>query len=188
MKEAIPAAIKKDLVRILKKAQRYINSGDSNKLKSISENAIYNLTVYQDEDSLSLAVILYAISKLLERWGFDSEHAEQTRVLLGSAQFSVENDDPLEYREKMKNLFDFISTVEKESKIYVEKVIEKAQIKKGTSIYAQGISIARVADLFGIGQWELLSYIGKTRIHDEPQQKSDVAERLRFARSLFVSK
>ncbi len=186
MKEAVPKAVKKDLVRILKKSQRYINSGDSKKLKSISDDAVHNLTIYQDEDSLSLAVILYAISKLLERWGFDSEHAEQARVLLGSAQFSVEHDEVLEYREKMKNLFEFISTVEKESKIYVEKVIEKAQIKKGSSIYAQGISVARVADLFGIGQWELLNYIGKTRIHDEIEHKSDVAERLRFARSLFT--
>ena len=34
--------------------------------------------------------MVYAISKLLERWGFDSEYAEQLRNQLGSAQFSIE--------------------------------------------------------------------------------------------------
>lgn len=185
MDENIPKSVKKDLLQVLKKAQRYINSRHSKKLKHLSDYTIKNASLFQDPDSLSMAVVIYALSKLLERWGFDSEYSEQARNLLGSAHFSLENDRVEEYRDKVKKLFEFTSSIEDKFKLYIDKVIEKAQIKKGSMLYEHGISVSRAAELLNIGQWELMSYIGKTRIHDEPGIISDVEKRLEFARSLF---
>lgn len=185
MKGGIPKAVKKDLERVLKRAQRFINTNNSNELKRLSEYTIQNASVFQDSDSLSAAVVIYAISKLLERWGFDSEYAEQARNLLSSAQFSLEQDKDEEYRDSMKKLFEFASSVDKEFKLYVDKVIEKARVKKGSSLYEHGISAARAAELLGIGRWELMSYIGKTRIHDEAEAAPNTEQRLILARSLF---
>jgi hypothetical protein len=189
MKEGIPKAVRKDLLKVLKKAQRYINKGDSKQLKDLSDYTIHNASIFQDSDSLSMAVVIYAFSKLLERWGSESEYAEQARNLLGSVYFSLEQDKTDEYRDKMKKVFEFASSVEKEFKLYIEKVVEKAQIKKGSRLYEQGLSVARAADLLGIGQWELMSYIGKTRIHDETlpaaEAMTSVEQRLAYARSLF---
>jgi hypothetical protein len=189
MQGEIPKAVRKDLLQILRKAQRYINSKDSKKLKHLSDFTIHNTSIFQDPDSLSIAVVVYAISKLLERWGFDSEYSEEARNLLGSAQFLLEQDKLKEYRDEVKKLVEFTSTVDKAFKLYVEQVLEKAQIKKGSRLYEHGISAARAADLLGIGQWELMSYIGKTRIHDEPTEvqpeASGVEQRLNYARSLF---
>ncbi|MFC1741449.1 hypothetical protein ACFL3V_02850 [Nanoarchaeota archaeon] len=188
MSGGIPKPIREDVLRILKKAQRFINSKDSKKLKNLSDQTIHNTTIFQDTDSLQIAVVVYAISKLLERWGYEGEYADETRKYLGSAQFLLEKDKLEEYRGEMKRLVEFISTSEKDYKLYVEKVIDKAQIKKGSRIYEHGISAARVADLLGIGQWELMSYIGKTRIHDDVGELSGVEQRLKFARSLFGAK
>jgi len=178
-------AAKKDIITVLKRAQRYINNQDSKSLKILSEHTIHNASMLQDQDSLSIAVIVYAISKLLERWGFESEYADEARNLLGSAQFSLEQGNIDEYRDKMKKVFEFTSSVDKEFRIYIDHVIEKAQVKKGSSVYEHGISAARAAELLGIGQWELLSYIGKTRINDAGNQVSFAEQRMRFARSLF---
>ena len=188
MKEAIPEAVKKDLLKVLKKAQRYINSGNSRKLKHLSDYTIHNASIFQDSDSLSMAVVIYAISKLLERWGFDSEYAEEARNLLGSMLFSLEEDNTDEYRDKMNKVSEFAASADKKFRLYVDKVMEKAQIKKGSKLYEQGISAARSADLLGIGQWELVSYIGKTRIHDEVEKITGVEQRLQFARALFEEK
>lgn len=185
MEKEMPNSVKKEILRVLKKAQRNINSGDSNKLKILSDATIRNASVFQDPDSLSIAVIVYAISKLLERWGFESEYADQARNLLGSAQFSLEQNRLDEYRDKMKKVFEFTASVEKEFKLYIDKVIEKARVKKGSRLYEHGISAARAAEMLGIGQWELLSYIGKTRIYDEAAVPTDVAQRLNLARQLF---
>ena len=184
MEEEIPKAVEKDLLKVLKKAQRFINSGDSNKLKRLSDYTIHNASIFQDSDSLSVAVVIYAFSKLLERWGFESEYAEQARNLLGSMMFSLEQGKTAEYRDKLKKVFEFAASVDKEFKLYIDKVVEKAQIKKGSRLYEHGISAARAADLLGIGQWELVSYIGKTSINDEAKP-TGVEQRLEFARSLF---
>lgn len=181
----MPNSVRKEIVRVLKKAQRNINSGDSKKLKILSDATIHNASVFQDPDSLSVAVIVYAISKLLERWGFESEYADQARNLLGSAQFSLEQNHLDEYRDKMKKVFAFTASVEKEFKLYIDKVIEKARVKKGSRLYERGISAARAAEMLGVGQWELLSYIGKTRINDDAAVSTDVGQRLNLARQLF---
>ena len=182
----MPKAVKKDILQVLKKAQRYINQRHSKKLKHLSDHTIRNASVFQDPDSLSIAVIIYAFSKLLERWGFDSEYADEARELLASAQLSLEQSNVGAYRDKMKTMFGFTSSIEDKFKLYVDRVIEKASIKKGSRLYEQGISVEKAADLLGIGQWELMSYIGKTRIHDETGAVSGVKERLEFARSLFI--
>jgi hypothetical protein len=181
----MPKAVKNDILRVLKRAQRFINQRHSKKLKHLSDHTIHNASVFQDSDSLSIAVVVYAISKLLERWGFDSEYADQARNLLGSAQQSLEQDDAKDYRDKMKKVFEFTSSIDDKFRLYIDKVIEKASVKKGSRLYEHGISIERAADLLGIGQWELMSYIGKTRIHDEAEAVLDVKERLEFARALF---
>ena len=69
MKEEMHKAVKNDILLVLKRAQRYINKGDSRKLKHLSDHTISNVSVFQDTDSLSIAVIVYAISKLIERHG-----------------------------------------------------------------------------------------------------------------------
>lgn len=186
MTDEMPKVVRTDTLAVLKKAQRYINNGDSKKLKHLSEYAIQNTSIFQDKDSLTLAVIMYAISKLLERWGFEGEYPEQIRNYLSSAEFSIEQGNLTDYRDHISKLADFVAAVDKEFRIYVEKVMEKAQIKKGSSLFEHGISVARSADLLGIGQWELLSYIGKTRINDDQEITFDVALRMKFARSLFT--
>lgn len=188
MVEQILANVRKDILTVLKKAQKCISKGNSLRLKELSDYTISNAGIYQDTDSLSIAVIIYAISKLLERWGFDSEYSDELRELLASAEFSLKENKEDDYREQIKKISEFVSTVEKSYRIYVEKVIEKAQVKKGSRLYEQGISAAKAASLLGIGQWELMSYVGKTNIHDDVEIKVSAEQRLKFARSLFEQK
>jgi hypothetical protein len=188
MTEPILATARKDILTVLKKAQKHISKGNSLRLKELSDYTISNAGIYQDTDSLSIAVIVYAISKLLERWGFDSEYSDELRELLAGAEFSLRDNKEEEYREQIKKISEFISIIEKSYRIYIEKVLEKAQVKKGSRLYEQGISAAKAASLLGIGQWELMSYVGKTNIHEDTETKFSADQRLKFARSLFEPK
>ena len=82
-------------------------------------------------------------------------------------------------------MFGQISKLELKFKQYIDEVITRAQIKKGGSVIERGISVARAAALMGIGQWELMSYVGKTNIHEQSLPKLDVMKRLNVARDLF---
>lgn len=183
--EDIPKTLQKEIIRVLKKAQRLINKQDSKTLKMLSEEAIKNASIFQDADSISLAVAIYAISKLLERWGYESEYAEEIRNALSSAQFMLEENDIEGFRDAFKKVFEFIANIDKRFREYIDKVVEKAEIKKGSRLHEQGISVGRAAQLMGIGQWELMSYVGKTRISEEIKQTTDVKHRIDFARTLF---
>lgn len=185
--KGIPEVVRKGMIRILKAAQRAINKRDANRLDLLSERAIQDAAIYQDQDSLSLAVVVLAISKLIKREGEDreTEYPKHLAEYLSSARFSLDEKEFDSYRDKIKKIFEFISTIDKGLKLYIDKVIEKAQVKKGSSLYERGISVARAAELLGIGQWELMSYIGKTKIHDKAEAKNRVGERIRLARNLF---
>jgi hypothetical protein len=80
-----------------------------------------------------------------------------------------------------------ISQSDEKLLMYVQNVIEKAHIAKGGDIYGHGISIARTAELLGVNQWDLMSFVGKTRIADKEEVPKDITKRLTFAKKLFKS-
>ncbi|MBW2967526.1 hypothetical protein KY362_03495 [Candidatus Woesearchaeota archaeon] len=186
IRKDMPKSVRNDILYTIKKAQRLINKQDAKQLKELSDYTLHNASIFQDEDSLTIAVVIYALSKLLERWGYDTEYADQARNFLGSAQFSLEGLRMDEYHDKVKKLLEFIAAVDKQFRLYVDKAIEKARVKKGSRLHEYGISIARAAQLLETGRWELMSYVGKTRIHDEEDMLTGVVQRLDFARSLFA--
>ena len=51
-------------------------------------------------------------------------------------------------------------------------------------MHEHGISVARTAEILGIGQWELMNYIGKTW-GPEFVSDQDVQKRIAVARKLF---
>lgn len=183
--DLMPNVVRADILRILNETKEAINISSVKELKELSNHTIHNASVFQDQDSVAVAVMIYAVSKLLERWGFETEYSEGLIGLLDSALDFLKSKDYSAYKAKIKDIFDFISTVDKRFKLYVEKVIEKAQIKKGSKLYEHGLSMAKAADILGIGQWELMSYVGKTRIIDEEGMSTGVTNRLKFARELF---
>ena len=81
-------------------------------------------------------------------------------------------------------LYCIISTIDSKLKLYIGEVITQAEIKKGSKLYAHGISLGRAAEVLGISQWELMFYIGKTKLIDV-KGCVGVRERLNYARSLF---
>ena len=52
-------------------------------------------------------------------------------------------------------------------------------------MYEHGISLGQVADALGVSMWELMDYIGKTRIVDKFGSETDIKQKLEFTRGLF---
>jgi predicted transcriptional regulator len=78
-----------------------------------------------------------------------------------------------------------ISKYDGELKAYVEEVLGKARLKKGSKMIEQGLSVAKVAELLDVTQWDLMSYLGKTKIIDAITLDKVVKSRLQTARKLF---
>ncbi|MBI2133650.1 hypothetical protein HYU11_03125 [Candidatus Woesearchaeota archaeon] len=176
--------VKQDIIEVLKGAEDCISEGNASKLRELSDHTIHNSSIFQDEDSISIAVVIYSLFKICERTG--NSGIGDFRSYLHHARKHLEKEEMEKYKLIIRKISEKISTIDSKFRLYVQDVMEKAQVKKGSKLYSHGISIAKASSLLGISQWELMNYIGKTQIVDNyGQPLNNVRERLNFARKLF---
>ena len=185
------AELKQDINSILKEAITAIKQNDTQKLKEISDHTLHDASIYQDKYSTSIAVIVYSLSKVFDRNKYREyegwkdfymiciRHLERAKEDLAMDQFA-------KYNNEIKQLYKTISKIEKELGTFINEVLKHAQIKKASKIYEHGISIGRTAELLGVSSWELMDYIGQTKIPEMgPTDTKNVKERLEFTKKLF---
>ncbi len=174
--------IKTDILSILSETRKVIEHNEIAKLKDISNHTIHNASIFQDSDSIMIAVIVYSLYKIL------SSNSSSVGIILKKL-FELENSlaqDKLDdFREKSKSMLKFLSKKSKDFNKNVKEVIRQAQIKKGSKLYDHGISVSQAADLLNISVWELMNYIGKTEINDTFNYGLPVSKRLSYARKIF---
>ncbi len=179
--------VRKDAISVLSEVIGILKvkeEKDAAEIRELSNHTIHNASVFQDEASVSIAILIYSLSKIIERMGWELDY-RPALSLLESAKGFLENGKFDEYDKAIKKLFALISNVDNKLKMYIEEVINQAQIKKGGKLYEHGISVARAAEVLGISQWELMGYIGKTKLTEDIQDIVDLRSRLKFARGLF---
>ena len=179
--------VRNDALRIISRVIEILETKEEKgtmELKELSNNTIHNASVFQDECSVSIAVLIYALSKIIER----NPEFDYSRVfnLLKEARDNLENDKEDEFHITIKKLFSEISKLDNKIKLYVQEVINQAQIKKGSKLCEHGLSCAKASQILGISQWELMNYIGKTNLAENMPEIIDTRARLKFARRLFA--
>ncbi len=176
--------VKKDLIAILAQTKDMLKKGNHVGLKEISDHTIHDASIFQDEDSVSIAVVLYSLFKILQRLPDKILTSRVVRDIKECLEY-LDLDDIAGYRNTVKHMLEMISDKDHKMKLYVEQVINQSGIKKGSKLYEHGISLARAAEVLGVTQWELMGYIGKKKIPELEAEKYDAAHRLEFARKIF---
>lgn len=185
------AEFKEVMIEALEDAQVAFRALDSNKLKAVSDYTLHYAGIFQDSYSISIAVVMYSLAKIVDRrklrgykqWEmFVKEVAKQLR----DAEMAMSKDDNEKYLASIKEIMAEIGKLEVQFGEFVTEVIRKAKIKKGTAIYRHGLSVGRVAELMGVMPWELMDYIGQTKLMDETQLLTITpSERMKEARIIF---
>ena len=119
--------LKKDILDMLEKGTLALREMDSSGLREISDHTIHSASIYQDKNSVIIAVAMYSLSKVVER----SRGKEQQELLavLEDALDKLQKDDIGSYEQAMKNLMEHISELDKKLKMYIHHVISEAEIK-----------------------------------------------------------
>ncbi len=175
--------IRDDLMLVIRKVIVAIERNDLIELAQLSNHTIHDASIFQEDDPLTLAVLVYALSKVIERCKEKAHSCPLVVPQLKVALQALERDDENAYRSVMKQVLVEIGSYDQKLKMYIQEVVEKAKIKKGSKVHEHGISIARSAELLGLSQWELQGYIGKGM--GESPATLVVEERLRRTRVLF---
>jgi len=183
--------VKEDISRILKQAIQALKESDIKTLRDLSDHTIHDSSIIQDKYSISIAVIMYSLSKIFERTSYQKYRDwnlfyDNVLKCLKDAKDFLEIDKIDKYEECTKNILKIINKLESKLKIFIKDVFEKSKVSKGSRLYEHGLSISKAAELLGISEWELMDYAGATGISDVGFSISkSIKERLKYARELF---
>ncbi|MBI4144571.1 hypothetical protein HY486_04960 [Candidatus Woesearchaeota archaeon] len=168
---------KKDILNVLRRAQKALQQKDYRVMAEASNHVIHDASIYQDEDTIHTAIIIYALSKVMQKC---LEKNTTINITLKESISAVENDNYTEYNRQLKNVAKTIQKTDDKISAYVTEVIEKARLKKGYKMHEHGLSTAKISELLGISQWELQNYLGKTI-----EKQTGKRDRLEIARQIF---
>jgi hypothetical protein len=170
-----------DADKLLSRVQDALLSKHFHLLRDLSDQTIHTASVIQDELSVDLAVCLYALYKVVDK---QPSYATVFNTYISDIRSSLKK--PSLAISYIKKTVTKLSHIDKQIDEYVQEVIHKAKIKKGTHIYYHGISLGRTAYILGLSPWELYNYIGKTTISDDlSDDVSTCKKRLVYTRNLF---
>ena len=179
--------VRKDILEVLNRLAGILKvkeEKDAAEIGELSNHVIHNASIFQDEDSISTAVLVYSLSKIIGRQQERVNYSKLLGMVLSCISY-LRNNQENNFRNSVKKIFEFIRTMDNKLKMYLNEVINHAQLKKGCKLCAHGISVARAAEVLGVSQWELLQYLGETTIEERFGEPMDVSSRLRTARGLF---
>ncbi|MBS3086009.1 hypothetical protein J4225_04990 [Candidatus Pacearchaeota archaeon] len=182
---------KEHILEVLGKTKEALKRQDVIGLKELSNMTIHSASIYKDTDCITIAVVIYALSKIIERR--DDKNSKQCNEFCKKAGLSIEraiaalkNDNEEELKNNIEAITSSIKNLSGDLKDYVQDVFRKAQINKASKIYEHGISMEQTAELLGLTLFELAGYAGQRQIVDAGLNKTkDVKSRIKLAMEMF---
>jgi len=182
---------KENVLRIFEGAKEAIEKQDIVKLKELSNRTIHTASLEQDPDNIAVAVIIYSLSKIIEREDYRKypgwDQFYKTIIsLIDNSIIALKKNDEKKFKEDLKLVRQAINKLSGKLKIYVKDVFRRATINKASRIYEHGISMEKTASLLGITMFELAEYAGQTGISDVSENKTlSVKTRIKLAEEMF---
>lgn len=180
-----------NLIQILEETKKAMASQDSVKLKELSNHTVHSASILQDTDSIAIAVLVYALSKITERAYYLKiknwhSFSKKINLELGYAIQALRNKKPGDLSYHLHKIRKTMNSNAINIKQMIQDVLRKAAINKASKIYEHGISMEQTAKLLGITQWELLEYTGQTPIVDSRENITlDIKERAKMTLEFF---
>mgnify|MGYP001566967250 CR=1 FL=1 len=182
---------RENILRIFQETKEAVSRVDSAKIKNLSDQTTNSASLSQDPDNIAVAVIIYSLSKIIERTDY--------RGLPGWKKFydiyvnsinkiidSLKRKDDKAFRNNLESIRNAIGKLSGKLKIYIQEVFRRASINKASRIYEHGISMEQTARLLGITLFELASYAGEKEASDVPESRTvDIKSRIKIAMEMF---
>ena len=183
---------RENILKIFQGTKEAVAISDSARIKELSNQTNNSAALTNDPDNIAAAVIVYALSKIIERTGYrglpgwkrfyDTYLSTVDRIIR-----SIEENNDQEYRRNIQIIRDAIDNLSGKLKEYIQDVFRKASINKASKLYEHGISMETTAKLLGISMFELAEYAGQVgAMSDIPQVRTiDEKTRIKFAMEMF---
>ncbi len=169
-------------VTVIREIRKAFEAGDHEFLRKIALDLARRAAVEQSRGDADLAVIAYALSKILSKVHFaHSENWPRYRHAIISALRDAENGREHNVIARVERT---IRKIDAEDGHFVKNVVDKARAKMAATAYSVGISASLAASLFNADLHDLLDYVGKLKVHDEHVPRIGIRERVEALRRL----
>lgn len=179
------------ILKILEGVRLALESKNYVKIKNLSNKVVHHSSVHQDPDVISVAVIIYSLSKLIEResykeeknWGlFYKNYLKNIDDMIKA----LKRKDINKFREEVDANRKLIQNLSGNLKVYIGDVFRRAKVNKASRIYEHGISMEKTAKILGISLWELAEYAGRTRVGDVNLSVTlPIRQRIKYVEEIF---
>ncbi len=179
------------LVEVIKGTEIALLRKDAVKLKDLSNQTVHQAASHQDEGCITLAVLIYALSKLIERKDYEriknwDKFVKKISAFLDLAITTLKEGNESKYKVYLEMSRKTLTSISVNLKPYIQEVLRKAAINKASKIYEHGVSMEATAKMLGITQWELSEYAGQKQTSDNPYNETiDVKKRAQTALEFF---
>ena len=158
-------------VLVLTEAKKVIKNNDSLKLKELSNRVTHSSCFYQDSGLITTAVLIYTLSKLIEREDYKKIKSwlsviKKINSIFDSAISALQENNQELFSQYMQKAMEALESSSINIKPYIENVMRNAAINKANKLHEHGLSLEKTASLLGITRWELADYIGQKRTND----------------------
>ena len=183
---------KEHILKVLQNVKKALIKKNYIKIKNLSNHVIHHASIHQEVDIISIAVIIYSLSKIIEREDYRKEKNwekfyKNYNDCIENAIIALKKEDLEAFRKEIIHLRKSIQNLSGNLKIYIGDVFRKAKINKASRLYEHGISMEKTAKILGISLWELSEYAGKTRIADVNLAVTlPLSKRIKYAEEIFA--
>lgn len=180
----------KNILRIFQETKRAVEQGDTVQIKILSNQTNNTASLTGDPDNIAVAVIVYSLSKIIERENYKTLPGWKVFYNLymksiDGVIIALKNNDEAKARKYLEAIRIGIDKISGKLKEYIQDVFRNASINKASKLYEHGISMERTSKLLGVTMFELASYAGQ-RTNDFPKTKTlDVRQRIKVAEDMF---
>jgi len=179
-----------NILRIFQETKEAVEKGDSARIKILSDQTNNTASLTHDPDNIAVAVIVYSLSKIVERENYRKLPGWKTFYnnylkSIDNIILSLKNGEETKARKYLKSIREGIEKISGTLKGYIQDVFRKASINKASKIYEHGISMERTAKLLGVTMFELAGYAGQKTDDFSLTKTLDVRQRIKVAEEMF---
>ena len=178
------------VINVLEKARKAAYENNSFELKELSNQTIHSASIYQDADNVLVAVIVYSLSKIIEKGKryYKENYSKYLKYYLQKFEKliqSLKKNNLNEFRNEIRKITDS-REFKGDLKQHIKDMFQKARINKAGRVYEHGLSMETTARLLGISLWELSEYSGQSGVSEMRQSRTiPVSERIKTAMEIF---
>lgn len=182
---------KENILKILSQTKEAIKEGNSTEIKNLSNQTTNTASLNQDPENIAIAVIIYSLSKILERPNYKNlpqwdKFYNLYMSAIDNAIIALKNNDEKLLKRNIDTMRSGINKLSGKLKNYIQDVFRKSSINKASRIYEHGLSMEKTAKLLGITLYELAGYSGERNIGEiRTSTPRDIKSRIKIALELF---